>query len=90
MSNNGKKKLGHGGARPNAGRPPKVNPDDFVQINCVLRKDTVDQLRAGAGNKLFGHYLQFHLDRFPLPSHQEYLAMKNRTGLERQIGRAHV
>lgn len=52
-----------------------------MQITCVLRRDTVEKLRAGAGgkHKFFGSFLQFHLDRFPLPTHQEYLAMKQRT-----------
>lgn len=73
-----KKSPGRGGARPNSGRPRKVNAEDYVQVTCVLRKDTVEALKAGAGgkHKFFGAFLQFHLDRFPIPSHEEYLAMR--------------
>jgi hypothetical protein len=80
MSINGKSKKasGRGGYRRNSGRPKKVNPEDYVQVTCVLRKDTVEKLRAGAGGKqkFFGSFLQFHLDRYPIPSHEEYLAMR--------------
>lgn len=74
-----KKSPGRGGARPNSGRPRKLNPEDFVQVTCVLRRDTVEQLKAGAGgkHKFFGSFLQFHLDRYPIPTHDEYLAMKD-------------
>lgn len=88
MSNNGKKKRTHGGSRANSGRPRKVNPEDFVQVTCVLRRDTVEKLRAGAGgkHKFFGGFLQFHLDRFPIPTHEEYIAMKERKQLEKVVG----
>jgi hypothetical protein len=86
MSTNGKPK--HGGKRTNSGRPKKLNPDDYVQVTCVLRKDTVEKLRAGAGGKqkFFGHFLQFHLDRFPIPTHAEYLAMRDGIPFERMLG----
>lgn len=56
-----------------------MNPEDFVQVTCVLRRDTVDKLKEGAGgkHKFFGSFLQFHLDRFPIPTHEEYLAMRD-------------
>jgi|SRR6516164_6479834 len=81
-----------GGARPNAGRPKKMNREDFVQVTCILRKDTVDRLRAGAGGKqkFFGEFLQFHLDRFPLPSHEEYVAVKQRLPLYATIRRRRI
>jgi hypothetical protein len=71
-----------GGRRTGAGRPRKPDKDDYVQITCFLRKDTVAALRAGAGRGVtgtaqrgrFGKFLQAHLDRYPLPSHEEYLA----------------
>lgn len=77
MPTNTKKR--RGGPRPNSGRPPKPNKEDYIQVTCVLRKDTVEKLKAGAGGKekFFGAFLQFHLDRFPVPSHEEYLAMKD-------------
>jgi len=69
----------HGGARAGSGRPAKEHPEDYVQVTCVLRKDTVQKLREGAGGKqkFFGAFLQFHLDRFPLPTHEEYESMRD-------------
>jgi hypothetical protein len=75
-------RTGLGGPRTGAGRPPKPDKDDYVQITCFLRKDTVAALRAGVGGGVtgtaqrgrFGKFLQAHLDRYPLPSHEEYLA----------------
>lgn len=68
-----------GGPRPNSGRPPKQDKDNYVQVTCVLRKDTVAALKAGAGGKekFFGQFLQFHLDRFPVPTNEEYLAIRD-------------
>jgi hypothetical protein len=87
---NGKRKKasGRGGFRRNSGRPKKVNPDNYVQVTCVLRKDTVEQLRAGAGGKqkFFGAFLQFHLDRFPLPTHEEYVAMRDNLPMTKTLG----
>ena len=89
MSTDDQEKKSRGGARPNSGRPRKVNPEDYIQVTCVLRKDTVDQLKAGAGGKqkFFGAFLQFHLDRFPIPSHEEYLAMRDGKPLHAIIAR---
>jgi hypothetical protein len=69
------KKGQHGGHRPNSGRPRKLDEDNYTQVTIVLRNDTVDALRSGAGSKFFGRFLQSHLDRFPLPSHEHYVAM---------------
>jgi hypothetical protein len=76
-----KKKLrtryGHGGAREGSGRPKKSEKDKeiFGQITCVLRRDTIAKLRAGSGSRFFGEYLQLHLDRFPPPDRETYLAL---------------
>lgn len=61
--------------RPLGGRPPKVNKDLWGQITCVLRKDTIERLKEGAGSKHFGEYLQHHLDRYPVPNREQYLSM---------------
>ena len=58
------------------GRPPKLDKDKWTQVTCVLRCDTVKQLKAGAGSTRFGNFLQEHLDRWPLPTRQEYREMK--------------
>lgn len=89
MSNDAEDKKSRGGARPNSGRPRKVNPEDFIQVTCVLRRDTVEQLKAGAGGKqkFFGAFLQFHLDRYPIPSHEEYLAMRDGKPVFALVGR---
>jgi hypothetical protein len=70
------KKAQHGGPRQNSGRPRKEDQDNYTQITCVLRNDTVAKLRAGGG-KFFGSFLQSHLDRFQLPTHEDYVAMKD-------------
>src|SRR4029077_17009961 len=57
------------------GRPPKLDKDKFGQITCVLRLDTIAMLRAGANSKHFGDFLQAHLDKHPVPTRSEYLAM---------------
>jgi len=68
------KQHNRGGARANAGRPKK---DEAIwgKINCVLRKDTIQALRAGCGgkHKHFGEFLQDHLDEYPLPDRETYL-----------------
>ena len=69
-----KAKSKRGGPRPNSGRPPKLDKDQWVEANVRLRRDTVERLREGAGSKLFGKFLQEHLDRFPPPSRAQYLA----------------
>lgn len=67
---------GLGGHRDGSGRKPKEDKDDYVQVTVVLRRDTVEKLRAGTGSKAnrpqFGQFLQFHLDRHPLPTYEEY------------------
>jgi hypothetical protein len=80
----------HGGARPNAGRKPKDDADNYTQVTCVLRNDTLEKLREGANSKFFGAYLQCHLDRFPLPSHEEYLAIRDNVPLYKLIKRRKV
>jgi hypothetical protein len=56
------------------GRPEKMDKDLYGTITCVLRKDTIEQLRAGSKSRFIGEYLQAHLDRHPLPTHEQYLA----------------
>jgi hypothetical protein len=69
-----------------AGRPPKIDKDRWGQITCVLRKDTIDRIRAGVGGgKFFGEYLQAHLDRFPPPSFTEYMAFLAKRPLELKV-----
>jgi len=43
-------------------------------VTVSLRRNTVAALKAGAGNAKFGQFLQDHLDRYPPPSRNEYLA----------------
>ena len=68
---------GHGGARANSGRRKKTEEDKEIwgQITCVLRRDTIAKLRAGAASRFFGQFLQLHLDRFPVPDRATYLAL---------------
>jgi hypothetical protein len=63
-----------GGARPNSGRPRK-DPDQWGQISIVLRRDTIEKIKAGAGggNARLGQFLQDHFDRHPVPSRELYL-----------------
>lgn len=70
-----------GGWRPGSGRRYKADKADWGQITCVLRLKTIQQLKAGADSKHFGDFLQHHLDLYPLPSREEYLAMLNRIEL---------
>jgi hypothetical protein len=69
------KKRSPGGPRSNSGRPRKTDKDRWGQITCVLRHDTIAQLRAGAAGRFFGEFLQQHLDRYPLPTREEYLSL---------------
>jgi hypothetical protein len=62
-----------------SGRPAKPDKDQFGQITCVLRLDTIERLRKGADSTRFGEFLQHHLDRFPPPSREQYLALLQRT-----------
>jgi hypothetical protein len=67
----------HGGARAHAGRPPKQDRDNWGRVTCILRKDTIDRLREASDNgRFFGEILQFHLDRFPLPTRSQYLSIR--------------
>jgi hypothetical protein len=52
----------------------------------------VERLKAGAGGKgrFFGAFLQYHLDRFPLPSNEEYAALKTGTRLFKLIKRKRI
>jgi hypothetical protein len=63
-----KKKVNHGG------RPEKLDKQLYGQITCVLRKETIQQLKAGAKSRFIGEYLQSHLDRYPLPTHEQYVS----------------
>lgn len=84
------KKKTHGGARANSGRRPKEHKENLIKITCMLRADTVDKLREGAGGRFFGEYLQTHLDRFPPPDRPTYLALTNRQPLMIKIKRRTV
>lgn len=59
-----------------SGRPEKPDKNLFMQVCCVLRKDTVARLRAGAGGtgRHFGEFLQSILDRRGIPTREQYLA----------------
>ena len=57
------------------GRPPKADKDEWLQVTCVLRKDTVEALRVGADSKHFGEFLQHHLNRYPPPNREAYLSL---------------
>jgi hypothetical protein len=87
---NVKAKPRRGGPRPNSGRPRKTDSDDFIQVTCVLRRETVDRLKEGADSKFFGNFLQTHLDRFPVPSHEEYLAIREGMPLFKLIKRRKI
>lgn len=69
------------------GRPPKLNKDQWGQITCVLRHDTIERLREGADSKHFGEYLQAHLDRYPPPTREQYLALSEGTSYWTQVKR---
>lgn len=77
----------HGGFRVGSGRRPgpPPPPSDLIKVTCMLRKDTVQKLREGAGGRFFGEFLQTHLDRFPVPDRATYLALKNRQPLVLKI-----
>jgi hypothetical protein len=57
------------------GRPPKLDKNQYGQITCVLRLDTIELLREGANSKHFGEFLQDHLDRYPPPSREQYMSI---------------
>ena len=70
------KDKGWGGHRPHAGRPFKVDKELWGQVTCILRRDTIEMLRAGAASNRFGEFLQEHLDRYPPPTREEYLMLQ--------------
>lgn len=74
-----------GGSRPGSGRPVKMDKDQWGKITCVLRKDTIEKLKSGAASKHFGDFLQWHLDRYPLPKREVYLALLNREPVTMRI-----
>lgn len=78
-----KKKPSLGGHRDGSGRKPKENKDDYAQITVILRRETVEKLRAAGGGK-FGQFLQFHLDRHPLPTLDEYRYLRELAQLQEQ------
>lgn len=84
-----KKKSDRGGARLGSGRPPRPDKADWVKITCLLKRETVATLHREGGD-YFGKYLQLHLDRYPLPTKDEYQAMLWRTPILKQVGRRRV
>jgi hypothetical protein len=54
------------------GRPHKPDKALWGQITCVLKHETIRQLRAVAKSRHFGDVLQEHLEKYPL-SRQDYL-----------------
>ena len=79
--------LARGGFRPGSGRKPRTDKTHWGQITCILKKDTIEALRAGAASKHFGEFLQFHLDRYPLPRREIYLALLRRQPITVRISR---
>jgi hypothetical protein len=75
------KNKGWGGHRPRAGRPFKLDKDLWGQVTCVLRRDTIEMLKAGAASNRFGEFLQEHLDRYPPPTREEYLVLQKGRGV---------
>lgn len=61
---------------PPRGRPHKTNTDR-MQVTCVLNKDTVQRLREGAASRHFGEFLQAHLDRYPPPTREQFLSLRD-------------
>ena len=59
------------------GRPVKPDKHLYAQVTCILRRDTINQMRAlSKSNRFFGEVLQDHLDRYPLPTRQEHRDMQ--------------
>jgi hypothetical protein len=78
----------HGGYRPGAGRKGPPDPENWGPVTCMLRKQTIQALRDGAGTKAFGSFLQWHLDRHPLPPNDVYQRLiNNEPIIERVRGR---
>jgi hypothetical protein len=88
----------HGGKRTGAGRKGKTATDrqEWGQITCTLRNETIQKLKEGAAkrpgeeSRFFGKFLQYHLDRHPLPTWDEYQAIRQQRPLIRKIGRRRV
>lgn len=72
------------------GRPPKLDKEQWGQITCVLKHETIEKLRNGAGSKHFGEFLQWHLDRYPPPTRDEYLYLTEHKEVWRTIKRRRV
>jgi hypothetical protein len=83
------KKSGRGGARPGSGRHPNPDKAGWVKITCLLKRETVETLHREGGN-YFGQYLQHHLERYPLPTKEEYEALRARVPFVRPFGRRKV
>lgn len=66
-----------GGSRPGAGRKAKPDSEKWGYVTCSLRKETIAKARAGAASIYIGEFLQKHIDRYPLPTREEFLALEN-------------
>jgi hypothetical protein len=82
-------KSGRGGARPGSGRHPNPDKAGWVKITCLLKRETVATLHREGGD-YFGRYLQHHLERYPLPTKEEYVAMLARAPFIKRVGRRKV
>jgi hypothetical protein len=71
-----KRKNGRGGSRLGAGRKGKPDKDAWGYVTCSLKKDTIKRLREGADSIYIGEFLQKHLDRYPVPTRAEFLALE--------------
>jgi hypothetical protein len=84
--------LSHGGLRQGAGRRPRADAEEWGRMHCILKLKTIQALRDGAGAKNFGEFLQWHLDRHPLPTHEVYQCLLHHkpivtgTGKRRVVG----
>ena len=66
--------------RPKAGRPPKPDKDQWGQVTCVLRHETIARLREGSGSRFFGEFLEEHLTRYPPPDRLQYQSIHREQG----------
>jgi hypothetical protein len=63
-----------GGSRPNAGRKPwKDDRQEWGRLYCTIKLATINALREAAASTAVGELLQWHLDRHPIPTRQQYL-----------------
>jgi hypothetical protein len=82
MSKKKKEEIAWGGRRAGSGRLPRP---DWQQITLHLKKDTIQELRQGAAKVKgepgprphIGAFLQQHLERHPLPTWDEFQALKD-------------